>query len=311
MTTNPPGNDSGTPIHDRTAAADGHEIHPGVTVPAWADTTPLEDGHDADLLGLGDDSPSAAVPASEQLPATPSAAGLSGAGAPGSATGSIADHDELYGAGSTAGISGGPSSGGSSSDGSDAKADAKAKADAAKGAAQDVAGDAKEKAANVAGTAKEQAANVASEATDHAKQLYGQASESLKQQAGEQQKRAASGLKSLGEQLGRMAENDEEQGVASRVVRDLSGRASSAAGFLENRDPGSLLDEVKSFAAKRPGAFIALAAGAGILAGRLTKAITAEVKHEKEADATGTGTTGTGTTHTPGTTGTTGTGTGV
>jgi hypothetical protein len=195
--------------------------------------------------------------------------------------------------------------------GSDAKADAKAKADAAKGAAQDVAGDAKEKAANVAGTAKEQAANVASEATDHAKQLYGQASENLKQQAGEQQKRAASGLKSLGEQLGRMAENDEEQGVASRVVRDLSGRASSAAGFLENRDPGSLLDEVKSFAAKRPGAFIAMAAGAGILAGRLTKAITTEVKHEKEADATGTGTTHTPGTTGTGTTGTTGTGTGV
>jgi cell division septum initiation protein DivIVA len=309
MTTNPPGNDSGTPIHDRTAAAEGHEIHPGVTVPAWADTTPLEDGRDADLLGLGDDSTSAAVPASEQLPATPSAAGLSGAGAPGSATGSIADHDLLPDSGSTAGISGGPSSGGSSSGGSGS--DAKAKADAAKGAAQDVAGDAKEKAANVAGTAKEQAANVASEATDHAKQLYGQASENLKQQAGEQQKRAASGLKSLGEQLGRMAENDEEQGVASRVVRDLSGRASSAAGFLENRDPGSLLDEVKSFAAKRPGAFIAMAAGAGILAGRLTKAITTEVKHEKEADATGTGTTHTPGTTGTGTTGTTGTGTGV
>lgn len=287
MTTNPPGNDSGTPIHDRTAAADGHEIHPGVTVPAWADTTPLEDGRDADLLGLGADSTQSAVPASEQLPATPSAAGLSGAGAPGSATGSIADHDELRGSTGTSGgsSSGGSSAGGSSSGGSDAKADAKAKADAAKGAAQDVAGDAKEKAANVAGTAKEQAANVASEATDHAKQLYGQASESLKEQAGVQQERAASGLKSLGEQLGRMAENDEEQGIASRVVRDLSGRASSAAGFLENRDPGSLLDEVKSFAAKRPGAFIALAAGAGILAGRLTKAITTEVKHEKEAEA--------------------------
>ena len=276
MTTNPPGNDSGTPIHDRTAAADGHEIHPGVTVPAWADTTPIEDGRDADLLGLGDDS--------------------------------IADHDLLPESGSTAGISGGPSSGGSSSGGSDAKADAKAKADAAKGAAQDVAGDAKEKAANVAGTAKEQAANVASEATDHAKQLYGQASENLKQQAGEQQQRAASGLKSLGEQLGRMAENDEEQGVASRVVRDLSGRASSAAGFLENRDPGSLLDEVKSFAAKRPGAFIAMAAGAGILAGRLTKALTTEIKHEKEAEAhtSGTGSAaGTGTHATPPTPGTT------
>ncbi len=81
-----------------------------------------------------------------------------------------------------------------------------------------------------------------------------------------------------------MAENDDEQGIAAKVVRDLSHRAGSAAGYLEGRDPGSLLDEVKSFAAKRPGAFIAIAAGAGILAGRLTKALATEVKHEKEAD---------------------------
>ncbi|ROP63896.1 MULTISPECIES: hypothetical protein [unclassified Curtobacterium] len=256
MTTTPPGNDSGTPIHDRTAAADGHEIRPGVTVPSWANTTPLDRGRDADLAAdpvddLTVDEAFDPVPANEQLPATPSAAG-----------------------------SGGDGSG---------------KADAAKGAAQDVAGDAKAKASDVAGTAKEQASKVASEATDHAKQLYGQASENLKQQAAEQQQRAAGGLRSISDQLGRMAENDDEQGVASKVVRDLSGRANSVAGFLENRDPGSLLDEVKSFAAKRPGTFIALAAGAGILAGRLTKALATEVKHEKEADITGDGTTGTGT----------------
>ncbi len=81
-----------------------------------------------------------------------------------------------------------------------------------------------------------------------------------------------------------MAENDDEQGIASKVVRDLSHRAGSAAEYLDGRDPGSLLDEVKSFAAKRPGTFIAIAAGAGILAGRLTKALATEVKHEKEAD---------------------------
>ncbi|MBF4625942.1 hypothetical protein ITJ51_00175 [Curtobacterium flaccumfaciens] len=208
------------------------------------------------------DAPLDAVPADEQLPAVPSAASAGSAGGSGSASGSGSD------SGSGSG-----------------------KADAAKGAAQDVAGDAKEKAANVAGTAKEQASKVASEATDHAKQLYGQASENLKQQAGEQQQRAAGGLRSLGEQLGRMAENDDEQGVAAKVVRDLSGRATSAAGFLENRDPGSLLDEVKTFAAKRPGTFIAIAAGAGLLAGRLTKALVTEVKHEKEA---GDGTTGSG-----------------
>ncbi|WP_412162326.1 hypothetical protein [Curtobacterium flaccumfaciens] len=273
MTTNPPGNDSGTPIHDRTAASEGHEVAPGVTVPSYASGTPAarptDPGAPQTYDPYGDsaaevpfDAPLDAVPADEQLPAVPSAASAGSAGGSGSASGSGSD------SGSGSG-----------------------KADAAKGAAQDVAGDAKEKAANVAGTAKEQASKVASEATDHAKQLYGQASENLKQQAGEQQQRAAGGLRSLGEQLGRMAENDDEQGVAAKVVRDLSGRATSAAGFLENRDPGSLLDEVKTFAAKRPGTFIAIAAGAGLLAGRLTKALATEVKHEKEA---GDGATGSG-----------------
>ncbi|WP_263091101.1 hypothetical protein [Curtobacterium sp. RIT-PI-V] len=248
MTTNPPGNDSGTPIHDRTVASEGHEVSPGVTVPSFASGVPAAGPTDPDVAQAydpyGDD---AEVPFDAPLAAVP--------------------------------------------------ADAESgKADAAKGAAQDVAGDAKAKAADVAGTAKEQASKVASEATDHAKQLYGQASENLKQQAGEQQERAAGGLRSLGEQLGRMAENDEDQGVAAKVVRDLSGRATSAAGFLENRDPGSLLDEVKTFAAKRPGTFIAIAAGAGILAGRLTKALAADAKHEKEAgDGPTTTHTGTGT----------------
>ncbi|WXF91557.1 hypothetical protein WDV91_01905 [Curtobacterium flaccumfaciens pv. flaccumfaciens] len=279
MTTNPPGKDSGTPIHDRAAASEGHEVAPGVTVPSYASGTPAarptDPGAPQTYDPYGDsaaevpfDAPLDAVPADEQLPAVPSAASAGSAGGSGSA-------------GSSGSASGSGSDSGSGS----------GKADAAKGAAQDVAGDAKDKAANVAGTAKEQASKVASEATDHAKQLYGQASENLKQQAGEQQQRAAGGLRSLGEQLGRMAENDDEQGVASKVVRDLSGRATSAAGFLENRDPGSLLDEVKTFAAKRPGTFIAIAAGAGLLAGRLTKALATEVKHEKEA---GDGTTGSG-----------------
>ncbi|WIB15818.1 hypothetical protein DEJ34_01435 [Curtobacterium sp. MCPF17_050] len=298
MTTNPPGNDSGTPIHDATAAAEGHEIHPGVTVPSYASGTPVERPS-----GFDDLEPLDAVPADTQLTAGTSAADSLTA-TPSASSG----HDDS------------DSSGG------------KAKAQAAKGAASDVAGDAKEKAANVAGTAKEQAANVASEVSDHARQLFGQASGTLKDQAAGQQQRAAGGLRTIGDQLGKMAENDDEQGLAAKVVRDLSSRASSFAGYLEGREPGTLVEDVKSFAARRPGAFIAIAAGAGILAGRLTKALTTEIKHEKEAEArsadltsgtagydatptsttgydtTGLGTAGTTGFGTTGTTGTTGTG---
>jgi cell division septum initiation protein DivIVA len=297
MTTNPPGNDSGTPIHDRTAASEGHEVYPGVTVPSFGSDTsaPRDTDREFDdvLLpegdvrrpeGFDDVEPLDALPADEQLPATPSAAGASAPlhDSTTTSTGYLPPVGTSTGTGSTGtGSTGSTGSGGTDGGG---------KADAAKGAAQDVAGDAKDKAASVAGTAKEQASNVASEATDHAKQLYSQASDTLKEQAAGQQERAAGGLRSLGEQLGRMADNDDEQGIAAKVVRDLSNRAGSAAGYLENRDPGSLLDEVKSFAAKRPGTFIALAAGAGILAGRLTKALATEVKHEKEAGESSTGT---------------------
>ncbi|MFJ3385533.1 MULTISPECIES: hypothetical protein [unclassified Curtobacterium] len=257
MTTTPPGNDPGTPIHDRTAAAEGHEIRPGVTVPSWADTTPLDDGRDADIGAPAD---SHAPPVASHLPpAAPADSHL-----PPAAPATPTDTGD---------------------DGSDAKATgdaAKAKADAAKGAAKDTAADAKEQASKVAGTAKEQAQNVAAELSDHARQIFGEASGNLKEQAADQQQRAAGGLRSLSDQLSRMADNDDEQGLAARVVRDLSGRAHSVAGYLDDRDPGSLLDEVKTFAAKRPGTFIAIAAGAGILAGRLTKALTAEAKHEKE-----------------------------
>lgn len=277
MTTNPPGNDSGTPIHDRTAASEGHEVRPGVTVPSFARPTPAAGPSDPDVARPyepfaddEDDAPLDALPTGSSSPAVPVHAAGSGTD---------------LGSGSTTAGSGSSAGSGSTTAGSGASAGS-GKADAAKGAAQDVAGDAKAKASDVAGTAKEQASKVASEATDHAKQLYGQASENLKQQAGEQQERAAGGLRSLGEQLGRMAEHDDEQGVASKVVRDLSSRATSAASFLENRDPGSLLDEVKHFAAKRPGTFIAIAAGAGILAGRLTKALAADAKHEHEAGDT-------------------------
>ena len=47
------------------------------------------------------------------------------------------------------------------------------------------------------------------------------------------------------------------------------------ASWLENRDPGSLLDEVKSFARQRPGTFLLAAAGAGLLAGRLGRSLQA------------------------------------
>lgn len=88
-----------------------------------------------------------------------------------------------------------------------------------------------------------------------------------------QQERLAGGLRSLSSQLSEMADSSSDQGVASDLARQASERARAVAQWLEAREPGSLVEEVKSFARQRPGVFLGIAAGAGLLAGRLTKAL--------------------------------------
>ncbi|MFB2579847.1 hypothetical protein ACEXQD_01225 [Herbiconiux sp. P15] len=163
--------------------------------------------------------------------------------------------------------------------------DDQGKVDSAKQGAADLKNTAAEQAGNVAGTAKDEAAGVAHEAKTQAKDLYHQTQHELKEQAGVQQERAAAGLRTLGDELGGMADGSENQGVASDLVRQVSNRASSAASWLDARDPGSLLDEVKSYARRKPGTFIAAAAIAGLVAGRLTRALAQGAAEEKAAEA--------------------------
>lgn len=130
-----------------------------------------------------------------------------------------------------------------------------------------------QEAGHVAGVAKDEAARVAHEAGSQVRDLYQRTQSELKDQAGEQQQRAAAGLRSLGEELGRMASSQDSPGLASDLVGQAASRVGSVGDWLEGRDPGSLLDEVKGFARRKPGTFIAVAAVAGVLAGRLTRSL--------------------------------------
>jgi len=283
--TDPTSNEPSTPLYDTT----GSDPLGGRAAPAHADRAPAGDPLITETY--------VPVPPTGGATGAPGAPGSSGTpgstgapGAPGASGGS--------GTPGTSGTSGSSGSG---------------RADAAKEGAASVAGDAKDAAADTAGTAREQAGKVASEATGQAKQLFGQATSELRDQAGEQQQRVAQGLRGIGGELGSMADKSEDGGLASELVRNLSGRADSVAGWLEGRDPGSLLGDVKQFAARRPGTFIAIAAGAGLLAGRVVKSLTAEAKAEhgtqhgaEHGTEHGTaGAPGTGGAPTPGATGTT------
>jgi hypothetical protein len=150
------------------------------------------------------------------------------------------------------------------------------KSETAKTEAMDVGREGVEAGQHVAETAKGEAKQVAQEAKEKARNLMSELGDDVYGQAHSQQQRVASGLRSIGEELSSMARNSDQSGTATNLVSRAADRADSVAGWLENRDPGSLLDEVKRFARQRPGAFLAIAAGAGVLAGRLTKGLTAD-----------------------------------
>jgi hypothetical protein len=126
---------------------------------------------------------------------------------------------------------------------------------------------------HVASVAKEQAGNVTSEAGRQAQNLLGQARSELGRQAGTQQQRVADGLKSLSQQLHSMSQHSDQPGLAADLARQGAQVTEQAASWFDGRDPGALLDEVRSFARRRPGSFLLLAAGAGLLAGRLTRGL--------------------------------------
>jgi hypothetical protein len=152
---------------------------------------------------------------------------------------------------------------------------ATSKGQAAKEESADVARQATDSARAVGTTAKTEAANVAAEAKSSARDLLYQAKSELTDQAVSQQQKAASGLRALSDELHSMALTSDQPGIASDLVRQAAERSSAAATWLDGRDPGSLLDEVKSFARQRPGTFLLLAAGAGVLAGRLARGLAA------------------------------------
>jgi hypothetical protein len=177
--------------------------------------------------------------------------------------------------------------------------------DVAKEQAAGVGQSASEASRHVAAVAKSQASNVAAEAGDQAKDLLGRTRSELQEQAASQQQRVAAGIHSLSGELASMADRSDQSGTASELVRQAAQRADRVASWLDERDPGSLVQEVTSFARRRPGTFLAIAAGAGLIAGRLTQGAVQAAKSTSEPSRpspTG-GSASNGYTAAPGTTG--------
>ncbi|MCU1633097.1 MAG: hypothetical protein JWM61_1749 [Micrococcaceae bacterium] len=166
-----------------------------------------------------------------------------------------------------------------------------------KEAAKNVAGTAASEAKNVAGTAASEAKNVAAEAGSQAKNLLGTVTSEVKNQAGTQQQKITEGIRGISDELKSMAEKSDNH-MVSNIVQQASQRTGSAASWLEGRDATDILEDVKAFARRKPGAFLAIAAGSGLVVGRLTRGMTGNrdsntTSSGQNASSTGTSTAGT------------------
>jgi hypothetical protein len=140
----------------------------------------------------------------------------------------------------------------------------------------------------VAQVAKDEASSVVEEAGAQAKNLLGEARTQLTDQAATQQNNLAAWISSIVDELDGMVDRSEsdqtqQSGTATALVRQVSTRARSAATWLENHEPADLLTETSRFARQRPGLFLALAAVGGLVAGRLTRGLTADASPDEDS----------------------------
>lgn len=146
------------------------------------------------------------------------------------------------------------------------------------GAAKEEATHVKDKAFDAAGqvadTAKEEAANVKDEAMKQARSLTDSTLEEVNTQAATQQKRIAEQSRTITDDLSRLARGERaESDMVNQFISMAADRAQQFTTQLENKEPKELLNDVRRFAARRPGTFLAIAAGIGIVAGRFTRGL--------------------------------------
>jgi hypothetical protein len=125
----------------------------------------------------------------------------------------------------------------------------------------------------VAQTTREQARNVVGEARQQARDLLGEARGQVSEQAGTQKDRAVKGLHGLSDELDQMAGSG--SGIGAEVARQVSSRTRDLAQHLDRHEPAQVLDQIRAYARRRPVVFLAGAALAGVLAGRLTRGLAA------------------------------------
>jgi hypothetical protein len=154
-----------------------------------------------------------------------------------------------------------------------ASAEEQGTADVVKSQATDLRHGSIQTGKHVADVARDQASGVAAEAGRQGRDLLHQAQGQLGKQAAQGQQQLANQLLSLSEELRSMAGASGQGGMAASLASQAASRVRTAGQWLDDRQPGQVAEEMQSFARRRPAVFLALAVGAGLVAGRLTRGL--------------------------------------
>jgi hypothetical protein len=145
---------------------------------------------------------------------------------------------------------------------------------------QEVAGEAADQARAVAGTAAEQASQVAGEVSTQVHGLVTDAKHQLHDQARQQTEQLGGVLGQLGERVEALASGrPEDAGPLGDYAGSIADQVQQIAGRVGELGFDGVVDEVQSFARRRPGAFLAAAAVAGFAASRLARGAQAAADH--------------------------------
>ena len=136
---------------------------------------------------------------------------------------------------------------------------------------QGTAATAADEGKHLGGVAAGEAQSVAGDVKDQVQRLLDETRQQVNEQGTVQRDRLVELLRGLSHDLREMADHADGSSLAGQLVRQGADRADDVTGSLDGREPTDLVDEVRAFARRRPGAFLAGALLAGLAVGRFAR----------------------------------------
>jgi hypothetical protein len=113
------------------------------------------------------------------------------------------------------------------------------------------------------------------------------------QQLSTQQSKLAESIHAVAKELGNLGANSEGPAFIGDLAQQAANKVGAVGHWVQNSDPADVLDQVRTFARRKPGQFLLGAALAGAVAGRLTRNLGAAAKADSARGSIGGGTSAT------------------